>query len=526
MVTGIFPEAFLDRMKGLLGAEYDEFAAALDQEHYQALRLNRLKLDSRDRSAADMFAVLNNAQAEMESDNTRAFAHLSTVPWAADCYYYLPTDQPGKHPFHEAGLYYIQEPSAMAPAELLEIQPGERILDLCAAPGGKSTQIAAKLGGRGLLICNEIHPARAKILAENIERMGICNALVTNETPEHLAELFPEYFDKILVDAPCSGEGMFRKNQTACEEWSTENVELCAQRQDDILDQAAAMLRPGGRLVYSTCTFAPLENEGSMKRFLERHNEFALLPIQKTCFGSSRCDGVPEWSNLSVSGTPEDPDSISECDSCRTDLRTTLRLWPHHVMGEGHFAALLQKNGARPGQYEPRPTNGIIRGIAEKELGELALFCQENLLPSGNTSSDDKCSNHTLSRQLSRAVGMGDETVFIRFGENLYLVPALLPELKGLKVLRSGLHLGELKKNRFEPSHALALALRPRYAARAWNLKSDSDQVVAYLNGQTFPADGEKGWYLICVDDFGLGWGKLAGGIMKNHYPKGLRIPF
>ena len=371
MGSDMFPEAFLDRMKHLLGTEYDEFLSALGQERHQALRLNRLKLNSQGRSAADIFSVQNDAHAEMQSDMTGAFAHLSKIPWAADGYYYRSADQPGKHPFHEAGLYYIQEPSAMAPAELLEVQPGERILDLCAAPGGKSTQIAAKLGGKGLLICNEIHPARSKILSENIERMGICNALVTNETPKRLAELFPEYFDKILVDAPCSGEGMFRKNQTACEEWSSENVELCAQRQDEILDQAAAMLRPGGRLVYSTCTFAPMENEGSICRFLVRHDNFSLLPIEKSAFGPIPCDGVPEWSCTPELDIPLEHGSIPRQNNNQIELQRTLRLWPHRVKGEGHFAALLQKDGKLssdgelPSYNEARSTNGMVKGIAE-----------------------------------------------------------------------------------------------------------------------------------------------------------------
>lgn len=502
MGADIFPEAFLERMKQLLGAEYDEFLVVMSQDRHQALRLNRLKLNMDGRSAAETFAVEDHSQAELWSDETQLFTHLSRVPWAENGYYYPPASQPGRHPYHEAGLYYIQEPSAMAPAELLEVQPGERVLDLCAAPGGKSTQIAAKLGGKGLLICNEIHPARVKILSENIERMGICNALATNETPKHLAELLPGYFDKILVDAPCSGEGMFRKNQTACAEWSPENVELCAQRQDEILDNAAGMLCPGGRLVYSTCTFAPEENEGSISRFLERHSDFTLLPIDKSAFGSVFCDGVPEWGN-----------SLPE-------LRNTLRLWPHRMNGEGHFAALLQKNGSLPEScglresYDARPMSGTVRGIPAKDLGEFISFCQENLHLFGDT----------LFQQLGGTVGTENETVFIRFGENLYLAPALLPNLKGLKVLRPGLHLGEMKKDRFVPSHALALALSPRAAARTWNLSSDSGQTTAYLNGQTFTAEGDKGWYLICVDGFSLGWGKLAGGVMKNHYPKGLRI--
>lgn len=480
----MFPEAFLERMKKMLGAEYDEFVAALEQDRHQALRLNRLKFFADGRNAAESLSETSS--------------YSSKVPWAEDGYYYQSDRQPGKHPYHEAGLYYIQEPSAMAPVELLKVRPGERILDLCAAPGGKSTQIAAKLQGKGVLLCNEIHPTRAKILSGNIERMGISNAAVTNEPPKRLAELFPEYFDKILVDAPCSGEGMFRKNQAACEEWTPENVALCAERQDEILDEAAKMLCPGGLLVYSTCTFAPAENEGSICRFLDHHNDFVLLTIDKSAFGSASCDGVPEWGN----GMPE--------------LCGTLRLWPHRIEGEGHFAALLQKTGSVPNNYEPRPAAGIVPEVSEKELEDFISFCKENLLLSGNN----------LSMQLCNAVGLENEASFIKFGENLYLVPTKLRSLRGLKVLRPGLHLGELKKNRFEPSHALALALSPKNTARIWNLHSDSAQVTAYLNGQTFPAEGEKGWYLICVDGFGLGWGKLAGGVMKNHYPKGLRINY
>ena len=233
-----------------------------------------------------------------------------------------------------------------------------------------------------------------------------------------------------------------------------------------------------------------------------------LLPIDKSAFAPAACDGVPEWGGISEHG------GISGRDSCLMQLTHTLRLWPQRVKGEGHFAALLQKDGHLYDHDTPYPKNGLIKGITEKELEDFILFCRENLhLSAGN-----------LSGQLGGAVGMDDASVLIRFGENLYLVPAQLPDLKGLKVLRPGLHLGELKKNRFEPSHALALALSPKSAARVWNLRSDSKQAAAYLNGQTFIAEGEKGWYLICVDGFGLGWGKLAGGVMKNHYPKGLRI--
>ena len=468
----MLPVAFLDRMKEMLGGDYDAFVESFSKDKYQALRMNALKQNMDGSFATD------GAEKVMAK-----VAHLSPVPWSENGYYYEKEDQPGKYPLHEAGVYYIQEPSAQAVVELLEVTPGERVLDLCAAPGGKSTQIGAKLKGDGFLLCNEYVANRAKILSENVERMGIGNACVTNESPDRLAEVFPGYFDKILVDAPCSGEGMFRKNDVACEEWSLENVELCATRQAQILDAAAGMLCPGGRLVYSTCTFAPAENEDSIRSFVQRHTEFKLVSINKEKIPTDDCHGVG-------------------------DMAGTLRLWPHKVKGEGHFAAVLEKDG-NPEQRR-NPVNGFAKGVSEKEISAFTEFCKENL--------------HIKNiSDLAEAAGLQGSLQYMTFGDNLYAVSTFLPSLKGLKVLRPGLHLGELKKNRFEPSHAMALAIRPFLAKYVWNLDAESAEAKAYINGQTFPAEGEKGWYLICVDGFGLGWGKLAGGMMKNHYPKGLR---
>ena len=626
----MLPEAFLERMQEMLGEGYAAFLESYGREYVQGLRLNSGKIGADGRSAAEVYGIRPDGRSAAEvacsgaagqcaaevAGNVAAgqcamevvgnvaagqcaaevagagagcrdagFARLSRVPWAEDGYYYEAPDQPGKHPFHEAGVYYIQEPSAMAPAGLLDVRPGERILDLCAAPGGKSVQIAGKLGGSGMLFCNEIHLARAKILSENIERMGIGNACVLNETPERLAEAFPGYFDRVLVDAPCSGEGMFRKSPAAREEWSPENVKLCAGRQDGILDCAAGMLRSGGRLVYSTCTFAPEEDEGSVARFLQRHEEFRILPVEKERLGLESCDGMPD--------VLDGADSVPGLDD-------TLRLWPHRIRGEGHFAAVLEKDGAVRENYRnteynytaKRATEGMAKGTAkgaDTSLPEEFLrFCAENLRLPESPSSRDPASalaeageraglsaggqaperktqppeSKTQPPQQGRAAGekpptaakrmakgkagagtraavdSGAEEVLpglgraagftgavrcMRFGDNLYLVPADMPSFRGLKVLRPGLHLGEVKKNRFEPSHALALALRPACAAHVWNLDSDGPEIAGYLGGQTFPAEGEKGWYLICADGFGTGWGKLAGGIMKNHYPRGLR---
>lgn len=470
----MLPEKFLERMQDMLGAEYTLFLESLNGERKQGLRVNPLKRMAQTEKTVSAEELL-----------AQSF-NLTQVSWEKNGYYYAETDQPGRHPYHEAGLYYIQEPSAMAVAPLVEAKPGERILDLCAAPGGKSTQLAGYLRGEGLLVSNEIHPTRAKILSENIERMGVRNACVTNESPARLAEIFVKYFDRILVDAPCSGEGMFRKNEAACEEWSPENVELCADRQDEILDHAAQMLRPGGRLVYSTCTFAPQENEGCIGRFLERHDEFCLIPVDKERMGlpQNLCDGRPEWGNR------------------EEVLRGTLRLWPHVICGEGHFAAVLQKRGSVPEGYEALSAGGLERGISEKSRDLIPFweFWRENgsgAFPYSGT--------------------------FLRFGDNLYLAPKGMPALKGIKVLRPGLHLGAFKKNRFEPSHALALALAPADVRYVCGLSARDEAADAYLNGQTFSRHGEKGWYLITVDGCGIGWGKLAGGIMKNHYPRGLR---
>lgn len=443
----MLPQQFLERMEKMLGEEYPDFLASYGRPQYHSLRVNHLK--GTDEALKGKTSFL-----------------LKPVPWTDNGYYYKEEDRPGRHPFHEAGVYYIQEASAMTPAVYLNAQPGERILDLCAAPGGKSTQIGADLIGRGLLACNEINPHRAKILSENIERMGIRNALVVSHEPAYLAERFPEYFDRIMVDAPCSGEGMFRKNQEAIEEWSPENVEMCAARQDDILESAAVMLRPGGRMVYSTCTFAAKEDEGTISRFLERHPEFQIEEVEK-------------YSGMSAGMPP--------CEEA-------VRLWPHKLEGEGHFLACLKKEGQT--KKKALSPYGEEKGIAEKDCAEWHKFKEQYLKTDFNGN-------------------------YLRFGDQLYLIPKETPSLKGLKVLRPGLHLGTLKKGRFEPAHALALALKTEEVTAHFDLSIK--RAADYISGQTFAAEGEKGWYLITVEGFSLGWGKLAGNVMKNHYPKGLR---
>lgn len=464
----MIPTPFLDRMKAMLEEEFDAFSESLEGPQYRALRVNTGKV------SVEEFLKLSPFTLEI-------------VPWTDNGFYYEEEARPGKHPFHEAGMYYIQEPSAMAPVMFLDVTPGERILDLCAAPGGKSTQIGAKLQGKGILVCNEIHPARAKTLSENVERMGIANALVTNETSERLAGFFGGYFDKILVDAPCSGEGMFRKEDAAVTEWSPENVQLCADRQDEVLDNAAKMLRLGGHLVYSTCTFAPQEDEGAVARFLERHSDFEIVD---TAIPEGFMKGRPEWA-VTFGGAGTAPE----------ELGYTMRLMPHLIKGEGHYLAVLRRKGNE--QDGSGCKLSLHKSLPAKEIKEFWDFAEE-------TVTDRK---------------MFDEGIYLKFGDQLYLAPKETPNLQGLKVLRPGLHLGTIKKNRFEPSHALALTLKKEQVHRTVNLEMDSLEIKHYLSGQTLTASDvqDKGWCLVLVEGYSVGWGKMAGGIVKNHYPKGLR---
>ena len=438
----MLPDVFCRRMCALLGPEAEAFFASYDRPRAVGLRFNP-------RKTADLPLPFLRER----------------VPWAEHGYYYDPEARPGLHPYHDAGLYYLQEPSAMAPASLLDAQPGERVLDLCAAPGGKSTQIAEAMAGRGLLVCNEIHPKRARVLSGNMERLGFANTLVLNESPERLASRFPGWFDRVLVDAPCSGEGMFRKEEAALTDWSEDTVSMCAARQRAILDEAAKLPRPGGRLVYSTCTFAPEENEGVIAAFLAQHPDYQIEEVDAPFFAPGR----PDWAD----GNPE--------------LARTFRLWPHRLRGEGHFAAVLRRTGGEAAEVPLQNTEPLPKESVE--------FQRENLssIPKGGA---------------------------IRFGETVYLAPPGTPALNGLRVLRAGLELGTVRKGRFEPAHALAMWLDG--AKNTLSLPAGDPAVLRYLRGETLPCEA-AGWTLVQVDGHSLGWGKTSAGILKNHYPKGLR---
>lgn len=496
------PSEFVSKMQRLLEEEWEAFAYCYEHHKYQALRLNPLKQGG-------------TVEHRKEILKTLGILEWRPVPWAEYAFYYEEDVHPGKHPYHEAGLYYIQEPSAMSAAALLAPEPGERVLDLCAAPGGKSTQLASYLMQQGLLVANEIHPARCKILSQNIERMGIRNAIVTNEDSERLAEHFPEYFHKILVDAPCSGEGMFRKNPEAMEEWSIEQVLVCAGRQKEILDNAARMLLPGGMLVYSTCTFSPEENEGVIGDFLRAHEEFELAEGTAPWFDH----GMPEW-YAAGKETEGEAGAAEHADKVGISLKKTYRLFPHHLNGEGHFVAILHKRGNVPLCSGSVDTKGTADGRNGRKTTKRVLDKAQSLALEEFTSQ-------TLSKETEAWILDGRLTLF---GDQLYCLPENAPSLKGIRVLRAGLHIGTFKKNRFEPSHALALTLGEKTVKNVIGLRQEEERTAAYYRGEALsleetddPEAGNKGWCLVCVDGYSAGWGKLAGGKLKNHYPKGLR---
>jgi 16S rRNA C967 or C1407 C5-methylase (RsmB/RsmF family)/NOL1/NOP2/fmu family ribosome biogenesis protein len=438
MDTSFLPIDFINRMEQDLGPDFHAFLRSYEENKISALRFNPIKAD--DEAVDKMKSLLTGK-----------------VDWSKNGYYYDEESRPGLHPYHAAGVYYIQDASAQLPVEMLAPAPGDFCLDLCSAPGGKSTQIAGYLKGEGILVSNEPIKNRAKILSENVERLGIKNCIVTSEYPDKLSEVFLEYFDRIMVDAPCSGEGMFRKNHDACTEWSLESVEMCAARQAEILDRAYEMLIPGGRMCYSTCTFAKLEDEEAVASFISRHPDMSLIEER--------------------------------------------RLWPHQVKGEGHYAALLEKADADNRAEECRIHRHTYetKKLSDKAIADYLAFAEDTL----KLSLKDK---------------------LLLLGDLLYKLPEECPDFNGLHVLRGGLFLGTLKKNRFEPSHALALALTKEDVNNSFNLSSDGQDIQNYLRGQSIMADVQDGWTLITVDGYSVGWGKAVKGQIKNHYPKGLRL--
>ncbi len=450
----ILPNDFVEHIRPLLGEDTEAFLSSYQNRELHGLRF---------RNEETMNAVFSAADLPEHEKLLEQLGLLNqeAVSWAPLSFYYDADARPGLLALHEMGIYYIQEPSAMGPAALLAPNPGERVLDLCAAPGGKTTELAVYMKNQGLLVSNEIHPARAKILSSNVERMGISNALVLNEDSNKLKDYFGSFFHRILVDAPCSGEGMFRKNPDAIGEWSLENVKMCAARQAEILDNAAQMLMPGGTMVYSTCTFAREENEDTIDAFLQRHSDFQLIQ-QK-------------------------------------------RFWPHLEKGEGHYMALLKKAGEL--SEHKALSNGAKLDKGKEKL--VLSFIEENL-------------NEETAKALKEQAA---ENGYITFGDQIFLAPPQCPSIRGLKVQRAGLALGEIKKDRFEPSHALALYLKPKMAKRFYGLTKE--EATSYIRGEAIQGrmleQADMGWGILSYMDFSVGWGKASGSQIKNHYPKGLR---
>lgn len=466
------PQSFLDSMKEILGEDYEAFLAGFDGQRQYGLRVNTLKMN-------------------LEEFERIAPFHLKKVPWISNGYFYETEDAPAKHPFYSAGLYYLQEPSAMTPASRLKVQPGERVLDLCAAPGGKATELGAALQGEGLLVANDINTARARALLRNLELFGISNSFVTNEPPHVLAERFPEFFHKIMVDAPCSGEGMFRKNPAVVDSWQEKGPEYFSKLQREIIVQAADMLLPGGMMFYSTCTFSPLENEKTITHLLKERPDMEVIPMEDY-------EGFAEGLT-SYRGEVFD----ESCKLCR-------RIWPHKMSGEGHFMALLHKKSGTQQQVQQTVSQSSIWWEKCKGLNKEQKAAAEDFFSHVNIAYDGK-------------------RIDVR-GDNLYYLPAPKYDGRGLHFLRNGLFMGEFKKKRFEPSQPFALALHAQDFDQVLDFPADDERLSRYLRGETLDVSdliaGEKkrkGWQLVMVAGHPLGFGKLVNNNLKNKYPAGWR---
>lgn len=443
------PQAYTEKMQKLLGSDFDNYIESFDQPRLYGLRANTLKISAED---------LKN----------KVPWNLEKIPWCKEGYYYDGEDiRPAKHPYYAAGLFYIQEPSAMSTGAVLPVEPGDRVADLCAAPGGKSTQVAAKLCGQGVLVTNDISASRCKALLKNIEVSGVPNAIITNEDPVRLAEKFEGYFNKIIVDAPCSGEGMFRKDENAVKSWETHKTEMCCELQRSILKSAAKMLSNDGYIAYSTCTFAPEEDEGMIQEFLNENPDFEIVEYDKS---TGFDDGHPEW-----------------VENGSDDLKKCGRLMPYKIKGEGHFLCLLHKKG------EPiEPTVNRDKPANNKMLTDYFDFMKTYM-------------NIEINENL------------VLHKNSLFCVPECL-DLRGLRVMRSGLYLGDIKTKRFEPSQAFAMTLKKEDVKNTVDFDLNDENLARYMRGESFNVDCADGWALVCVNSYPLGWGKVQKGRLKNKY--------
>ncbi|MBR4287590.1 MAG: NOL1/NOP2/sun family putative RNA methylase [Clostridia bacterium] len=446
------PEKFAERMKLLLGDDYDNYIASLNEKPVRAFRVNTDKISVED------FLKINPFDTQK-------------IPYV-DNGFYFEDEKIGNHPYHHAGMIYVQEPGAMMPAECVEIDPDWFVLDMCAAPGGKSTQLKNKLGENGILVSNEIIPSRCKILTGNVERLGLKNVVTTCMDTKKLAQNFPETFDLIMVDAPCSGEGMFRKEEIAIDEWSEENVKNCADRQREILENAVKCLKSGGYIVYATCTFSLDENEKIIDYFLKNHPDFEIVRVPEAV-EKSTCDGV------NFEGC--------ECEN----IRFARRFYPHKNKGEGQFAAVLHNTNS-PFNYPAQ------RGKSKAKIDKVIYDFLDDTL-----------------------VDYDSEKVILNKGTPVYIDPDF--EVRKSTVFSMGINIGEVRKNYLQPHHQFFMGMGKDFK-RKIDLSPECDEIKKYLHGEEFETDCPNGWAVVMVDGCALGGAKVVNGRAKNHYPKGLRI--
>ena len=453
------PQAFLHRMKDMLGDDFEPFLAAYEQPRTYGLRVNTAKISCEEFEQIVPFEV-------------------KKIPWVSNGYFYNEDVRPSRCALYQAGLYYLQEPSAMTPASRIPV-------DMCAAPGGKATAVGSALKGEGLLVANDISTTRARALLRNLELFGIPNLFVSNEKPEKMVKNFPEFFHKIILDAPCSGEGMFRKEESLAKDWTPEKSEELSRIQKQLCLNAADMLQPGGQMLYSTCTFAPCEDEQIISWLLRERPELSLISMEDYEGFST---GNPEWGD----GNPQ--------------LKKCVRIFPHKMQGEGHFLALLQKEGTAG------PSAGTSK--TSRLAADVRKYMEEFFREIGLKTLDGQ--EFDWNRVEVRA-------------DKVYYLPSVSYNFRGLTFIRNGLYLGDLKKNRFEPAQPLALAFRKNEAEAVISLSVDDPRLERYLKGETLTIEPEeaahsKGWHLLCVEGYPLGFGKLVNGTLKNKYPAGWRV--
>lgn len=445
------PNEYQNAMRAILKDEYDDYLKSLEEKPVKAFRVNTEKISVEDFEKIDTFSC-------------------GKIPYVKNGFY-LDYDKIGNHPFHHAGMIYVQEPGAMAPAECVDIEENWKILDMCASPGGKSTQLKNKLSEKGIIVSNEIVKSRCKILTGNIERLGLSNTVTTCMDTKKLAKIFPETFDLIMVDAPCSGEGMFRKDENAISEWSEENVKMCAKRQSEILENAAAALKDGGYIIYATCTFSLEENEMTVDAFLKKHKEFKLCQVKKEVLENTQ-DGI----------------FFDGCECENIDYAR--RFYPHKSKGEGQFMAVLKNTNEHSFQKKKESKN--------KEKVDKAVF---DFLDSVLNEYDKN-------------------NVLMYNGNAVYFTPDF-PIERGC-AFSCGITIGELRKNYIQPHHQFFMAMGKHFK-RKIELSPDSDEIQLYLHGEEFETDTENGWAVVTVCGCTVGGVKVVGKRAKNHYPKGLR---